>query len=177
MDVDIFWDHQNAPSELRRAVTGFRPGIGEVRVAGVRSHRVTMAVETAELRKSGYDGCKTQAEWLYFEPVGARQFAALLMDMADEAEAAAGVPPTIDDVHGTGDAPFVVSEYAVGNWSQETADDVEPIPVVHLHLRAKSPLTVGVTDPPIREFNFIIPSDAAAEMSASIGEAAGSVGD
>jgi hypothetical protein len=48
---------------------------------------------------------KTEAGWLYFEPRGARQFAALLMDMADEAEAAAGVPETTGEVHGTGDAP------------------------------------------------------------------------
>lgn len=172
MDVDIFWDHENAPTELRRAVTGFKPGVDEVRVAGVRSHRVIMAVETAELRKSGYDKVKTQAEWLYFEPRGARQFAALLMDMADAAEAAAGEPETTGNVHGTGDAPFIVGEYAVESGSQEIDGDPEPMPVVHLHLRAMSPPTAGLPDPPISEFNFIIPSEYAGELSAAIGEAA-----
>lgn len=173
MDVDIFCDHETAPAELRRAVTGFKPGVGEMRVAGVRSHRVIMAVETAELRRSGYDRVKTQAEWLYFEPRGARQFAAILMDMADEAEAAAGVPETTDDVHGTGDAPFIVGKYAVASGSQEITDDPEPMPVVHLQLRAMSPLTAGVPNPPISEFNFIVPSEYAADLSAAIGEAAG----
>ena len=92
--------------------------------------------------------------------------------MADEAEVAAGVPETTGDVHDTGDAPFMVGEYAVESGSQEIAGNPEPMTVARLHLRAMSPLTAGVPNPPISKFNLIVPSEYAGEMSAAIGEAA-----
>lgn len=86
MDVHINSEPEEVPDELKRSVDEYFPDFEAVTVAGQKQGRVVMAVGTRELRRSNYASAQVQYQWLYFHPEGARAFARLLTQMAEEVE-------------------------------------------------------------------------------------------